>query len=98
MWLAHRVAASRCSSTSSAAWSRSIPDSTSRPIVELSTSSASARSEAARRAAEAGLLSSWARPAAIVPSDASRSRFCSSSVIRRITGRTTAITRRNTGR
>ena len=34
-------------------------------------------------AAEAGLLSSWARPADIVPSEASRSRFCSRWVIRR---------------
>ena len=42
-----------------------------------STSSASARSAAARRAAAAGLFSSCASPAAIVPSDASRSRFCS---------------------
>ena len=57
--------------------SRSIPDSTKRPIVELTTSSASAICAAARRAAAAGLLSSWASPAAIVPSAARRSRFCS---------------------
>ena len=42
-----------------------------------STSSASARSAAARRAAAAGLFSSCASPAAIVPSEASLSRFCS---------------------
>ncbi len=72
---------------------RSTPDSTKTPIVEPSTSSASARSEEARRAAAAGLLSSWARPAAIVPSDSSRSRFCSIEVIRPTTGRTRASTR-----
>ena len=57
--------------------SRSTPDSTKRPIVAPTTSIASASCAAARCAAAAGLLSSCARPAAIVPSDASRSRFCS---------------------
>ena len=47
------------------------------PTVSVSTSSVSPRSDAARLAAAAGLFSSWARPADIVPSDARRSRFCS---------------------
>ena len=51
-----------------------------------------------RRAAAAGLLSSWASPAAIVPSDVSRSRFCSRWVIACITGRIRDITCWNTGR
>ena len=62
------------------------------------TSSASASCAAARRAAAAGLLSSCARPAAIVPSEASRSRFCSIAVMRLITGATCCITRRCTAR
>ena len=41
------------------------------------TLTASTRSLAARRAAAAGLLSSCASPAAIVPSDVSRSRLAS---------------------
>ena len=80
-------------STSLPACSRETPDSTNTPIVELSTSSASASSEEARLAAAAGLFSSCARPAAIVPSDSSRSRFCSIAVIRPTTGRTCASTR-----
>ena len=56
-------------------------------------STASDSSAAARRAAAAGLLSSCASPAAIVPSEASRSRFCSIAVIRLITGATWRITR-----
>ena len=91
------AARARCRSTSSAACSRSIPDSTNTAVELLSTSSASARSEAVRCAAAAGLLSSWASPAAIVPSDASRSRFCSRWVIACITGRIRDITRWNTG-
>ena len=75
---AARSTASRCSATSCSASSRSMPDSTKRPSVELSTSSASASLRGARgAAAAAGLLSSCASPAAIVPSEASRSRFCS---------------------
>ena len=56
-------------------------------------SSASSSSAAAREAAAAGLLSSCASPAAIVPSEASRSRFCSISVSRETTGWTWCITR-----
>jgi len=55
-------------------------------MVPVTTSSASARSAAERLAAAAGLLSSCARPAAIVPSDASRSRVCSTALRRVITG------------
>ena len=58
-----------------------MPASTKRASAEATTSSASASWAAARRAAAAGLLSSCASPAAIVPSDASRSRFCSTAVI-----------------
>ena len=65
-----------------------MPARTNAPSVELTTSSASASWAAERFAAAAGLLSSWARPAAIVPSAASRSRFCSMAVIRLITGPT----------
>ena len=50
------------------------------------TSSASASSAAERRAADAGLFSSCASPAAIVPSAASRSRFCSIAVKRAHSG------------
>jgi len=70
-----------------------MPDSTKRPIVDPITSSASSIWAAARRAAAAGLLSSCARPAAIVPSEVSRSRFCSMPVIRLITGATCRMTR-----
>ncbi len=73
-----------------------MPDSTNRPTVELTTASASAICAAARRAAAAGLFSSCARPAAIVPSAARRSRFCSRPVIRLITGAICCITRRCT--
>ena len=54
------------------ACSRSTPDSTKAPTVEPSTSRVSASSALARWAAAAGLFSSWARPADIVPSAASR--------------------------
>ena len=54
---------------------------------------ASAMSAAALLAAAAGLLSSCASPAAIVPSAARRSRFCSMAVRRVITGATLLITR-----
>ena len=56
------------------------------------TSTASTRSDAARRAAAAGLLSSCASPAAIVPSDVSRSRLASRALTPRITGPITCIT------
>ena len=62
------------------------------------TSIASTSSPAARRAAAAGLLSSWARPAAIVPSAARRSRFCSIAVTRVMTGAIWRMMRRWTGR
>ena len=69
--------ASSWSATSFAASPRSTPDSTKRPIVPFTTSSASIICAAARCAAAAGLLSSCARPADSWPSAASRSRFCS---------------------
>ena len=62
------------------------------------TSTASTRSDAARRAAAAGLLSSWARPAAIVPSEVSRSRLDSRWLMPRITGPITGMTLRWTDR
>ena len=48
---------------------------------------------AARWAAAAGLLSSCASPAAILPSSARRSRFCSMSLMRRTTGAMFFMTR-----
>ena len=65
--------------------------------VEPITSSASVSSDADRRAAAAGLFSSWASPAAIVPSAASRSRFCSTAVMRRMIGPIWRMIRRCTG-
>ena len=53
---------------------------------------------AARRAAAAGLLSSCASPAAIVPSDVSRSRLDSRELMLRMTGPITLITLRCTDR
>ena len=73
--------------------SRSMPASTNEAKAEPIASRASVIWAAARRAAAAGLLSSCARPAAIVPREASRSRFCSRSVMRLITGATWRITR-----
>ena len=55
-------------------------------------------SEAARLTAAAGLLSSWASPAAIVPSDSRRSRFCSAPARRDITGFICLMTRSCTAR
>ena len=60
---AARASASRCRATSASASARSTPLDTNSDMVFCSTSSASARSEALRRAAAAGLLSSCARPA-----------------------------------
>ena len=68
-----------------------------RRIVPLTVSSASTRSDAARLAAAAGLLSSCASPAAIVPSEASRSRFDSIAVSRVMTGLMRCMIRRCTG-
>ena len=73
-----------------------MPDSTKRRSVALTTSTASAICPAARPAAAAGLLSSCASPAAIVPSDVNRSRLCSIAVTRLMTGATCCITRRCT--
>ena len=84
--------------TSCSACSRETPEETNRSMVEAMTSSASAMSLAARVAAAAGLLSSWARPAAIVPREASRSRFCSTAVRRPRTGATWCMIRRCTER
>ena len=85
-----------CRATSFAASSRSMPDSTKRRSVAPTTSTASTIWSAARPAAAAGLLSSCASPAAIVPSEVSRSRFCSIAVMRLMTGATCCITRRCT--
>ena len=83
---AQRSSASACSASSFAACSRSTPLSTNLRSAWLITSTASTRSDAARRAAAAGLLSSWASPAAIVPSEVSRSRVDSRELMPRITG------------
>ena len=88
--------ASACRATSLAASSRSMPDSTKRRSVAPTTSTASTICPAARPAAAAGLLSSCASPAAIVPSEVSRSRLCSIAVTRLMTGATCCITRRCT--
>ena len=88
-----RTIASCCRATSRSASSRSTPASTNSPSVALMTSSASAMSEAARLTAAAGLLSSCARPAAIVPNDSRRSRFCSAPASRDITGFICPMTR-----
>ena len=88
----------RCSATSCSASSRSMPASTNCPIVSASVVSASAMSAEARWAAAAGLFSSCASPAAIVPSDSSRSRFCPIAATRLTTGRIWRMTRWCTGR
>ena len=85
--------ASRCRATSPSASARSTPASTKRPIEALTTSTASAICAADRRAAAAGLLSWWASPAAISPSEAMRSRCCSTAVIRLMIGVTWLMTR-----
>ena len=72
-----RAKASCCSATSFSASVRSTPASTKCASAELITSSASVSCAAALRAAAAGLFSSCARPAAIVPSEDRRSRLCS---------------------
>ncbi len=79
-----RRARSRLSTNACSAW--------------LMTSTALTRSHAARRAAAAGLLSSCASPAAIVPSEVSRSRLASRALTPRITGPITRITWRWTER
>src|SRR4051794_29472286 len=77
---------------------RSMPASTNPCSAWLTTSTASTRSDAARRAAAAGLLSSCARPAAIVPSEVRRSRLASRWLMPRITGPITDMTLRWTDR
>ncbi len=74
---AARARASCWRSTSCSASARSTPDFTNFMSVDWTIATSSASWAAARRAAAAGLLSSCARPAAIVPSEARRSRFCS---------------------
>ena len=75
-----------------------MPEWTNTSIVVPSTSRASASSADERFAAAAGLFSSCASPAAIVPSDASRSRFCSMPWIRFMTGRMIRMIRWKTAR
>ena len=93
-----RSSASFCSAISFSASARSMPASTNARSAWLMTSIAVTRSLAARRAAAAGLLSSWASPAAIVPSDVSRSRLDSRELMPRMTGPITCITLRCTDR
>ena len=95
-----RASASRCSATSRSASSRSTPASTKRRRASRRSRRAPRPARAAARAAAAaGLLSSWARPAAIVPSAASRSRFCSiAGHAARSPGATWRMIRRCTGR
>ena len=88
----HIPSASCWSLSSFSASVRSMPLSTNARSAWLMISTASTRSDAARRAAAAGLLSSCARPAAIVPSEVSRSRLASRALTPRITGPITCMT------